>query len=208
MCLFIQFLIQNLIPPQFACYLEECAHKSQTPAERHDHCIMQHKFPHDFRFDGFNHKKAMINSIKQRNSHTTCDKKSTIVQASKLAVNQVHDEDIVLEDKSIVLMAQRKPMTTFSFGHRKAKTFGATDDDKSYAKVLTKNAKGPKKAASSSTLECERMVEDLIDSLPQWNGWAMGDNRQMKMFSGFINTFVFVVFSSLHFQTTSTRNRK
>lgn len=163
---------------QYACYLEECEHKSQTPAERHDHCITQHKFPHDFRFDGFNHKKAMINSIKQCNSQSNninrdADKKpttSSIVQASKFAANQVQDEDIVLEDKSILLMAQRKPITSFSFGHRKAKTFSsATDtaDGRSYAKALTQKSKQPKRSSASSTLECEKMIEDLIDSLPQ-----------------------------------------
>lgn len=127
----------------------------------------------------------MINSIKQHNSqHNTnintnnnsnkrVDKKpiaSSIVQASKfVAVNQVHDEDIVLEDKSILLMAQRKPHTTFSFGHRKAKTFSsaANGDDKSYAKALTKKTKQPKKTATTSTLECEQMIEDLVESLPQ-----------------------------------------
>lgn len=164
---------------QFACYLEECQHKSQTPAERHDHCITKHKFPHDFRFDGFNHKKAMISSITARNSRSSnnsnkiADKKpsTSIVQPSKFAADQVHDEDIVLEDKSIVLMAQRKPITSFSFGHRKAKTFSsatvATADDKSYAKALTKKSKQPKKTAAPSTFECEKMIEDLIESLPE-----------------------------------------
>lgn len=164
---------------QFACYLEECEQKSQTPGERHDHCITQHKFPHDFRFDGFNHKKAMINSIKQHrtqsnNNNKNVDKDSTtssIVQASKFAANQLHDEDIVLEDKSILLTAQRKPITSFSFGHRKVKTFSSAtttvDDKTSYAKALTKKSKQPKKPTTSSTLESEKMIEDLIESLPQ-----------------------------------------
>lgn len=164
---------------QFACFLEECHHKSQTPAERHDHCITKHKFPHDFRFDGFNHKKAMNNSIRARHSHTNNNDKnvdmkptssSSIVQASKFAANQVHDEDIELEDKSIVLTAQRKPITSFSFGHRKAKTFNSASaiaDDKSYAKALTKKTKQPKKTTAPTTLECEKMIEDLIESLPQ-----------------------------------------
>lgn len=129
----------------------------------------------------------MISSIKASNSHNNnnnnshkhTDKKpsnSSIVQASKFVTNQVHDEDIVLEDKSILLTAQRKPITSFSFGHRKMKTFNnvaatnnSAGDDKSYAKALTKKSKQPKKSpsASTSTLECEKMMEDLIDSLPQ-----------------------------------------
>lgn len=163
---------------QYACYLEECDHKSQTPAERHDHCITQHKFPHDFRFDGFNHKKAKINSIKQCKSSSINNNdganknptKSSILHASKFAANQVHDEDIVLEDKSILLMAQRKPITTFSFGHRKVKTFSSATDighGKSYAKALTHKSQQPNIIPASSTLECEKMIEDLIDSLPQ-----------------------------------------
>lgn len=165
--------ILNLCP-QYACYLEECQHMSQTPAERHDHCITQHKFPHDFRFDGFNHKRAMINSIKQSNSRSENNNKkpstSSIVQASKFAANQVHDEDIVLEDKSILLTAQRKPITSFSFGHGKAKTFSGaklSTHHKSYAMALTKKSKQPNKTSTSSTLECEKMVEDLMESLPQ-----------------------------------------
>lgn len=120
----------------------------------------------------------MINSIKHRHTHSNNNNKnidkdsatSSIVHASKFDVNQLHDEDIVLEDKSILLTAQRKPITSFSFGHRKAKTFSSTTttvDDKTYAKALTKKSKQPKKPTTSSTLESEKMIEDLIESLPQ-----------------------------------------
>lgn len=44
---------------QYACYLEECKHSSQSPEERKDHCIKDHKFPHDFRFDCGSKKKSV-----------------------------------------------------------------------------------------------------------------------------------------------------
>lgn len=79
---------------------------------------------------------------------------------------QVHDEDVELEDKSIALLsAQRKPVKSFTFGRHKVKTFSG-DCEKSYAKQLTKKSKTPKKPAPSA-LEGDKMVVDLIDSLPQ-----------------------------------------
>lgn len=49
---------------KFACYLEECKHKSSTPEDRKDHCIKIHKFPHDFRFDKVaSKKKSPSNSM-------------------------------------------------------------------------------------------------------------------------------------------------
>lgn len=35
----------------YSCYVEECSHKSIDANARRDHCIKDHKFPHDFRFD-------------------------------------------------------------------------------------------------------------------------------------------------------------
>lgn len=35
----------------YTCFVEGCAHKSIDVKTRRDHCIKEHKFPHDFRFD-------------------------------------------------------------------------------------------------------------------------------------------------------------
>lgn len=77
----------------------------------------------------------------------------------------VHEEDIELENKSILLTAQRRPVTSFSFGHKKTKAF-ASPDQHSYAKQLTKKSKNQKKSPQSA-LEDVKMVDDLMESLPQ-----------------------------------------
>lgn len=148
---------------------------SKTPAERHDHCIRTHKFPHDYRFDGYNHNKK--NGQSSGDSNNSHPQKATIVrqrsepasmiEASEFISNQVHDEDDVLEDKSILLLAnQRKPIASFSFGHKKSKTFNSlSSHDKSYAKQLTKKSRNSKKHERSA-LEGEKMVVDLLESLP------------------------------------------
>lgn len=96
---------------------------------------------------------------------------STIVQPSKLMSTSVHDEDIELENKSILLIAQRKPVTSFSFGHKKTKAFsssgGGSNDQQSYAKQLTKKSKNQKKPSQPSALDDAKMVDDLMESLPQ-----------------------------------------
>ena len=46
---------------QFSCYLEECQQKSKSQQERRDHCIKDHKFPHDFRFDKVSIRKTSVN---------------------------------------------------------------------------------------------------------------------------------------------------
>ncbi|XP_058461043.1 protein lethal(2)k10201 isoform X2 [Malaya genurostris] len=43
--------VQSGKQPMYICFLEECSHRSKTSAERRDHCIKEHKFPHNFRFD-------------------------------------------------------------------------------------------------------------------------------------------------------------
>ncbi|PNE09453.1 hypothetical protein B7P43_G00060, partial [Cryptotermes secundus] len=35
----------------YRCYVEDCDSRFATPQDRHSHCIEDHQFPHDFRFD-------------------------------------------------------------------------------------------------------------------------------------------------------------
>lgn len=58
----------------------------------------------------------------------------------------------------------RKPIRYFSFGHGNVKTFH-TVSDKSYAKQLTKKSKIKK--TTKNVLDNEKMVEDLLENLPQ-----------------------------------------
>lgn len=159
---------------QYRCYLEECPKLSQTPAERRDHCISEHKFPHDFRFDCYKHTKknatnkvdGKANNAKATNSNVD---QASVLKPSKLVSVTTHDEDIELEDKSILLTAQRKHFTNFSFGHKKTKTFRSTSQNhssNSYAKQLTAKSE-IKQNKSQSGLDDINMVDELIDSLPK-----------------------------------------
>lgn len=171
-------MYQQKIQFQYRCYLEECAKLSQTPAERRDHCISEHKFPHDFRFDCYKHTKkngankvdGKTNNAKATNSNM---QQASVLKPSKLVSVTTHDEDIELEDKSILLTAQRKHFTNFSFGHKKAKTFRSNASSQSqggtssYAKQLTAKSAIKQNKSSQSGLDDINMVDELMDSLPK-----------------------------------------
>lgn len=160
---------------QYRCYLEECPKLSQTPTERRDHCISEHKFPHDFRFDCFKHTKKNAANKGEGKAADAKAKISNIEQASVLkpsklvSVTATHDEDIELENKSILLTAQRKPFTNFSFGHKKTKTFRSSQSQSgsnSYAKQLAAKS-GVKQNKPPLGLDDVNMVDELMDSLPK-----------------------------------------
>lgn len=75
-----------------------------------------------------------------------------------------HDEDIELEDKSILLTAQRKHFTNFSFGHNKTKSF---QSNQNYAKQLTAKSQIPNTKPKTG-LDNVNLVDELMESLPQW----------------------------------------
>lgn len=143
--------------------MEECLKLSQTPVERRDHCISDHKFPHDFRFDSYKHQKKNTNKSdgKKSNAKST----SSVLQPPKLVSVTTHDEDIELENKSILLTAQRKQFTNFSFGHNKSKTFRSNGQNQSYAKQLTAKSNITNKPQTG--LDNTNLVDELMDSLPQ-----------------------------------------
>ena len=156
--------------------MEECPKLSQTPTERRDHCISEHKFPHNFRFDCYQHtKKNATNKVdgKSNKPKATSNnaEQTSILKASKLVSVTTHDEDIELEDKSILLTAQRKHFTNFSFGHKKTKTFRSNassqnQSSSSYAKQLTSKSE-IKTNKPQSGLDDINMVDELMDSLPK-----------------------------------------
>lgn len=154
---------------QYRCYLEECNFKSKTPIERRDHCITEHKFPHDFRFD-CNHGQSKKSNEKGNKKSCSNDKKlhsaTTLIQPSKLLAEGGNDEDIELENKSILFTAQRRQFKNFRFGGRKTKTFYNNSTD--YAKLLASKSENSKESQKSSTLESDQAFDDLMESLPQW----------------------------------------
>lgn len=140
---------------------------SQNASERRDHCITEHKFPPDFRFDGHSHaKKKSTNDGKKNNWKPAKPKPSSVLQPSKLVSVTTQDEDIELENKSILLTAQRKPFTNFTFGHIKSKSFQSNGShNQSYAQKLT--AKSQITVKPQSALDDVNMVDELMESLPQ-----------------------------------------
>lgn len=93
---------------------------------------------------------------------------NSVLSASNTIPPESMDEDIELENKSIILASQNKPkMHAFSFGHKKAKTFNRSSDT-NYAKALCAKSKDPKKnKAKPANLEDDRALDDLMESLPK-----------------------------------------
>lgn len=149
---------------QYRCYLEECSKLSQNPDDRRNHCITEHEFPKDFRFDCYNQTKKSNNKVDGKKRQQKCvDPSKMALQPSKMVSVTTHDEDIELEDKSILLTAQRKHFTNFSFGHKKTKSF---QSNQSYAKQLTAKSQIPNTKPKTG-LDNVNLVDELMESLPQ-----------------------------------------
>lgn len=163
---------------QFACYLEQCLHKSQTPDERRDHCITDHKFPHDFRFDTYNYpkkgagkkksgaaksKSATSTAMASNNNETTDITMDKIGATANQAVtdNSASGPLKQLQQQQQQQQKRGKPMSNFSFGQGQTKTF--VFNDQSYAKKLSKNYKGKSK---KNPLDDVNMCTDLLENLP------------------------------------------
>lgn len=84
----------------FKCYLEDCKEMFGNPQERKEHCIKQHKFPGNFRFDQVSHK----------NAHSKSTKKSS---QDAMEVSEKNESEI----------PKNKDLKLISFGHQKEKTF-------------------------------------------------------------------------------------
>uniref|UniRef100_A0A1Q3F2C5 Putative alpha-snap protein n=1 Tax=Culex tarsalis TaxID=7177 RepID=A0A1Q3F2C5_CULTA len=83
--------------PMFACFLEECPQRSKDPTERRDHCIKEHKFPHDFRFD--------------KQVHTQKKPPKQRADSGEMEVEPVVDLSVGKNTKN------------FNFGHSKIRSF-------------------------------------------------------------------------------------
>lgn len=124
--------------PSFRCFLEDCQYRFWSPSERRDHGITTHKLPSNFRF-------------------ATKDKKEVlVVEKMDDDQNQVKPIEATVIKKSSVI--KQKPIT---FGHNVHKAFNS-----SYAKELTKDVGGARKK-TPNLLEDNKMIVDLLESLPQ-----------------------------------------
>uniref|UniRef100_A0A182PJ97 C2H2-type domain-containing protein n=1 Tax=Anopheles epiroticus TaxID=199890 RepID=A0A182PJ97_9DIPT len=129
--------VQSSKRAMYACFLEECKHRSSDPSERRDHCIREHRFPHNFRFD--TPRNAQPKPGKQQPS------KSVPMEADSAPPSTSPQKG-----ETIATLKCRK---NFSFGHPQQRTF-----------KTGKMATGPPKC---DILESNKMVIDLLDSLPQ-----------------------------------------
>ena len=96
---------------QFSCFLSECDQKSTNPTERRDHCIKDHKFPHDFRF-----------------YKVSSQKKS---EEGKLENNENAME--------VEGQTTKKPTTIYNFGHSKHRSFKPVKTPKIKTDILESN---------------------------------------------------------------------
>lgn len=132
------FAVQSKTKAMFVCYILECQDVFMNPEERKDHCILKHKFPHNFRFDLRSNKKS----------------------GKSEALNNVDEANIEETEAATLVTSEPKPLKTINFGHSQAKSFNS---DTNYAKALTKN----QKKKSTKILEDNKMVVDLMASLPE-----------------------------------------
>nr|XP_019932013.2 protein lethal(2)k10201-like [Aedes albopictus] len=130
--------VQSGKRPMFSCFLEECKHKSQTPEERRDHCIKHHKFPHNFRFDQrVSTQKKPTRSSASLSESSTTDRME-VETAASAASAESNSSSVAKNTKN------------FNFGHSKVRSF-----------------KPDKTVKKSDILESNRMVVDLLESLPK-----------------------------------------
>ncbi|KAF4523594.1 hypothetical protein B566_EDAN014568 [Ephemera danica] len=59
------FALQAERKPSFGCYVEDCGVKTWNAKERMQHCIEEHNFPKDFRYNESQSKKKGKNSSKE-----------------------------------------------------------------------------------------------------------------------------------------------
>ncbi|XP_053670109.1 protein lethal(2)k10201 [Anopheles nili] len=111
----------------YVCFLEECKHRSKDPAERKDHCIREHKFPHNFRFD-----KQLYSKVGKSTKSTS--------RGTSIVSNMAVEQTTPLRCKK-----------NFSFGHPQQRTFMSSKHSGQKCDILENN----------------RMVVDLLDSLPK-----------------------------------------
>ncbi|XP_058831373.1 protein lethal(2)k10201 [Topomyia yanbarensis] len=125
--------VQSGKRPMYDCFLEECPHKSRDSLERRDHCIKEHKFPHNFRFD------KQIPTQKKSKPHSSYSE--TIVNSTEMDVEPVDTGSS---------SSAAKCTKNFNFGHSKVRSFKPQKLDK-----------------KTDILESNRMVVDLLESLPK-----------------------------------------
>lgn len=124
----------------FRCFLEECPERFWSQSDRRDHGIQAHKLPSNFRF---------ATTTKEKKGKPVLEKMDD-GQESEPVPAEVLKKSTVIKQKTI------------TFGHNVPKSF-----DSSYAKALTKNDKKQKRIPANLLGDNNKMMVDLLESLPQ-----------------------------------------
>lgn len=137
--------------PFYVCLLKECAALNVTPEARKDHCIREHSFPADFRFE---------------------TKKIPVAAAAAPSVLPSPPGRI---GNNLKNPQNHPPVHFVNFGHSKQKTFKSarhSDESEDYAKVLTKGQHIKSDRAKSTTHDShsalnsdDLVMADLMDCL-------------------------------------------
>lgn len=138
---FYWILIDLITTFQFSCFLPNCSHMSRNTAERKDHCIREHKFPHTFQFETF--KKS------DKNRNIKRDKLNTTLEESPM----VDDTSEMCEQFSKSMQIGKKKF--YTFGHSQTKTF-----------EFDKKKKGVKQI--NDIASCSRSTDKMIDIEDSW----------------------------------------
>ena len=149
--------------PVYQCYVSECDLKFNNPIERRTHCINEHKFPKNFRFDNVpNHvetesKEQMDIDESTNGKKELKPKKIWLNKNQKQKMFTVAAKTTVRRDTTAI-ESQSNPSNTTT--DKSSLVFVPRQVQKSYTKALTKNQSNEK-----NVLETGCMV-DLADSLP------------------------------------------
>jgi len=149
------FAVQAKNQPMYLCFLEECKTKFSTPEERKDHCIKDHKFPANFRFDQC-HVSPKRSSQKQKAEEVL----STETESSDMDTGDTGESssDSKKEDSGCM-----KVLKGFSFGHQRVKAFDSSSVKKT---KLKRTGKASTSKEQQSVLEDPQTTAELMDSLP------------------------------------------
>lgn len=145
------FAVKSQKAAIFSCYLSECNQKSWNSIERRDHCIKEHHFPSNFRFD---------KQPSQQQNQTKKNQKKDENVSSETAMDTTNSSSTTVVEAASQSQSTGGgvKMKNFSFGHQKVKTFAMPNN----------NNKDVKKESTKKTTildENSSMMVDLMESL-------------------------------------------
>ncbi|KAJ0172929.1 hypothetical protein K1T71_011105 [Dendrolimus kikuchii] len=125
--------------PSYCCYIEECKQKFQTPEERWEHCVRDHKLPKDFKFE----QKPKARKKNKDKPHKTKKTERTQKTNEKTEFENLDSMEMDSSEKK------------FAFNNCKQKTFKYTGHK------FTKNE------SCSKNVNIDVIMTELKENLPE-----------------------------------------